>query len=55
MGGDDVMITPAMAKFLHENIKGSKLEVIPDAGHVNMIEKPQEFNEVILRFMGDFT
>nr|MDO8100037.1 alpha/beta hydrolase [Candidatus Njordarchaeota archaeon] len=53
MGADDLMIIPAMAQFLHENIKGSELEVIPDAGHLNMIEKPDEFNKIILRFMGN--
>jgi len=52
MGADDLMITRGMAQFLHENIKGSKLEIIHDAGHVNMIEKPDEFNKIILRFMG---
>jgi pimeloyl-ACP methyl ester carboxylesterase len=51
-GGDDLMITVSMAQFLHKNIKGSKLEVIPDAGHVNMIERPDEFNKIILKFMG---
>jgi pimeloyl-ACP methyl ester carboxylesterase len=53
MGADDLLITASMAQFLHENIKGSKLDVIPDAGHVNMIEKPDEFNKIILSFMGN--
>jgi 3-oxoadipate enol-lactonase len=52
MGADDLVITSAMTRFLHENIKGSKLEVITDAGHVNMIEKPDEFNKVIMKFIG---
>jgi 3-oxoadipate enol-lactonase len=52
MGADDLAITPAMAQFLHEHIKGSELAEIPDAGHVNMIEKPDEFNKIVLRFIG---
>lgn len=51
-GADDLLITQSMADFLHENIKGSKLEIIPDAGHVNMLEKPEHFNNVILMFIG---
>ncbi|WXG39342.1 MAG: alpha/beta hydrolase [Candidatus Freyarchaeum deiterrae] len=27
------------------------LEVIPDAGHMLMLEKPDEFNAAILRFI----
>jgi pimeloyl-ACP methyl ester carboxylesterase len=52
-GADDLLIPESMAQFLHEKIKGSKLEVMPDTGHVNMIEKPDEFNKIILRFMGN--
>jgi 3-oxoadipate enol-lactonase len=51
-GADDLLIRKDWVEFLHKNIKGSKLEVIPDAGHVNMIEKPDEFNKIVLRFMG---
>lgn len=52
MGADDLLITKPMAQFLHENIEGSKLEVIPGAGHVNMLEKPEYVNDVILKFVG---
>jgi pimeloyl-ACP methyl ester carboxylesterase len=51
-GADDLLIPESMTQFLHNKIKGSTLEVIPDAGHVNMIEKPDELNKIILRFMG---
>lgn len=53
MGADDLLITASMAQFLHENIKGSKLRIIPDAGHVNMLEKPGGFNEAVMEFMAD--
>nr|MDO8133066.1 alpha/beta hydrolase [Candidatus Njordarchaeum guaymaensis] len=51
-GADDLLIRKEWAEFLHKNIKGSKLEVIPDAGHVNMLEKPDEFNKIVLKFLG---
>lgn len=52
IAGADSLIPISMAQFLHENIKGSVLEIIPDAGHMPMLEKPEEFNEAILRFIG---
>ena len=51
-GADDLLIPESMTQFLHEKIKGSRLEVILDAGHVNMIEKPDELNKIILGFTG---
>jgi pimeloyl-ACP methyl ester carboxylesterase len=52
LAGADSLIPVSMAQLMHENIKGSVLEVIPDAGHMLMLEKPDEFNEAILRFIG---
>jgi pimeloyl-ACP methyl ester carboxylesterase len=49
-GADDIIPTSS-AKFLHENIKGSRLEIIPDAGHMVMMEKPDEFNAAVMRFV----
>jgi pimeloyl-ACP methyl ester carboxylesterase len=49
-GADDIVPLQS-AQFLHENIRGSVLEIIPDAGHLVMIEKPCEFNETILKFV----
>jgi pimeloyl-ACP methyl ester carboxylesterase len=51
IAGGDSMIPNAMSQFLLENIDGSVLEVIPDAGHMLMLEKPAEFNQAILRFV----
>jgi pimeloyl-ACP methyl ester carboxylesterase len=49
-GADDI-IPLSSAKYLHENIRGSQLEIIPDAGHLVMIEKPTEFDAVVLKFI----
>jgi len=46
--GDEDELTPVKySQFLHSRIEGSKLEVIPNAGHMVMIESPQAFNEKI--------
>ena len=50
--GDDDQLTPVKySQFLHSRIKGSKMEVLPDAGHMVMMETPQLFNKKIGEFM----
>ena len=50
VGEDDRLTPPKYSRFLQSAIPGSRLTVIPGAGHLVMIEKPKEFNE----FIGDF-
>lgn len=40
-----------VAEQFHAAIPGSKLEVIPGAGHVSNMEKPVEFNASVRRFL----
>jgi pimeloyl-ACP methyl ester carboxylesterase len=50
--GDDDQLTPVKySQFLHSRIKGSKMEVLPNAGHMVMMESPQAFNEKIREFI----
>ncbi len=50
--GEDDALTPVLySKFLQSRIKGSKLEVLPSAGHMVMMESPQAFNEKIRGFI----
>jgi pimeloyl-ACP methyl ester carboxylesterase len=50
--GEDDQLTPVKySQFLHSRIKGSKLEVIPNAGHMVMMESSQVFNEKIRAFI----
>lgn len=50
--GDDDEIWPlANASRLAERIPGAELEVIPDSGHMFMIERPHEFNQAVLDFL----
>jgi 3-oxoadipate enol-lactonase len=51
VGGADRLTTPEMARDLTAKIPGAKLTVIDDAGHLVNIEKPREFNEVVIAFI----
>ena len=50
--GDEDELTPVKySQFLQNRIKGSRLEVIPDAGHMVMMESALAFNETIRAFI----
>ncbi|MDA8121624.1 MAG: alpha/beta hydrolase [Deltaproteobacteria bacterium] len=50
--GDDDRLTPLKySEFLATNIRGGVLKIIHDAGHVAMLEKPTEMNNVIASFV----
>jgi len=50
--GEDDTLTPVLySQFLHSRIKGSNLEVLPNAGHMVMMESPQAFNGKIRDFI----
>jgi 3-oxoadipate enol-lactonase len=51
--GDEDAITPAKdAQAMHEAIPNSRLEVIPEAGHLSNLERPAAFNTVLSDFVG---
>ncbi len=50
--GEDDQLTPVKyARYLHETIEGSRLAVVPRAGHLAMMEKPEEFNRLLAEFL----
>ncbi len=52
--GEDDKLTPVKySKFLNEKIIDSRLDIIPDSGHLVMIEKPTEFNRSFEAFLKD--
>jgi pimeloyl-ACP methyl ester carboxylesterase len=53
-GEDDELTSVKYAQFLHQRIKGSKLEIFPHAGHMAMIELPSVFNEKVREFIKAF-
>lgn len=50
-GTEDALTPPKYSVYLHENIKGSRLVLIKDAGHMVMMEKPDEVNNAIIEFV----
>ena len=55
VGEEDRLTPPKYSRFLQSAIKGSCLTVIPGAGHLAMMEKPQEFNESVANFLEKLT
>ncbi len=50
--GEQDRLTPVKySLFLHDNIKGSQLAVVPGAGHLVMMERPDEFNRHLGAFL----
>ena len=52
VGADDNITTLADAEVMHSKIRGAKVEVIPDAGHILIWERPAEVNAAIEKFLG---
>jgi 3-oxoadipate enol-lactonase len=50
VGANDTL-TPPDVMMEMAKMTNSKLQVIPGAGHLSAIEKPDEFNEALLRFV----
>lgn len=51
VGEEDVATTPEKAQRIHKQINGSVLEIIPGAGHSSTIEKPDEVNYILEKFL----
>jgi pimeloyl-ACP methyl ester carboxylesterase len=50
-GAQDTFLDPSVKEFLHQQIRNSKLLVIPNAGHAVMEEKPEAVNQAIADFI----
>ena len=50
-GREDGVRTPEDAEFIRDNVRGSKLIVIDDAGHLMNLEQSEEFNRAMLEFL----
>ena len=51
VGENDGVTPPDAARKLHENIGGSQLIVIPEAGHISNMESPEAFNGALAEFL----
>jgi len=51
VGEDDALAPPAVARAMHESVRGSRLAVLPRAGHLSNLEAPEEFNAAVADFL----
>ena len=54
-GREDEITPPDVAVTFNELIRGSELRWIDECGHAPMMERPEEFNEIVLEFLGRVT
>lgn len=50
-GADDQIIPLSEAQIVRQHIPGSKLAVIPQAGHLVNMEQPDQFNQVVREYI----
>lgn len=50
-GAEDKLTPPSASQEIADAIAGARLALIPGAGHLSNIEKPIEFNRVVLAFL----
>jgi pimeloyl-ACP methyl ester carboxylesterase len=55
VGDEDVAVPPVHSQRLHERIAGSRLEIIPHAGHTSTVEEPTAVNGAIATFLGSLS
>lgn len=53
-GAEDQLTPPADSEALRDGIAGSRLVVIPRAGHLSSLEAPEEFSLALNAFLGEF-
>jgi pimeloyl-ACP methyl ester carboxylesterase len=50
-GADDRLTPPRYSRYLHEQIRGSRLVMVEGAGHMVMLEQPQATNQALRDFL----
>jgi 3-oxoadipate enol-lactonase len=55
VGDEDVAVPVVHSRRLHERIAGSRLEIIPRAGHTSTVEEPTAVNSAITNFLGSLS
>lgn len=51
VGENDGVTPPDLSRNMHEHIGGSRLVVIPEAGHLASLEAPEAFNGALAEFL----
>ena len=50
--GDHDECDPALSKEMNEAIKGSKLVILPNSGHMNFVDQPDLWQQAVVGFLG---
>ncbi len=50
-GEEDALVPTRHARYLEDHIPGSQLAVIPNAGHMVILEQPQQVASTLLNFL----
>lgn len=50
-GAEDQLTPPKYSEYLHGQIENSRLAVIPQAGHMVMLEQPETFTQTFTEFL----
>jgi len=53
VGSEDAITPVADSELMHREIGGSRLKIIEGAGHVSNLERPEEFNAALVKFLND--
>jgi len=51
VGAEDALTPPKESEAMHAAIRGSRLEIIPHAGHVSNFERPSAFNHIVTEYL----
>lgn len=51
-GADDVLIPPENSQEMAAAIPGARLEILPNCGHMGMIETPETYTRLLGEFLG---
>ena len=54
VGDEDTLTPPSDAEKMAQTIPNSRLEIIPDAGHLSNLERPASFNQAVRDFLNQF-
>ena len=55
VGEEDKLTPPSISQNMHEKIADSRLEIIPNAGHLTNIEAPERFNNCLRNFLEEIS
>lgn len=53
VGDSDQLTPPAAAKEMHELVTGSKLDVIPNCGHMSTLERPDRVTKLLVEWLAE--